>query len=139
MSLNIWEDIVSPIIKPVFDTIDRLIPDKTKAEELKTEVQVTAMNQDFSKFENLINKQAAVIMSETQGKSWIERDWRAIAMLSFVLVVIYNYVFAPMFSLPSVVIVHDMWDLLKIGIGGYVVGTSVENSVASWKGKGKTS
>ena len=29
----------------------------------------------------------------------------------------------------------DMWDLLKIGLGGYVVGRSAEKGAKAWKGK----
>ena len=36
---------------------------------------------------------------------------------------------------PKLAIPPDMWDLLKIGIGGYTVGRTVEKSVKSYKEK----
>ncbi|MCS7280543.1 MAG: hypothetical protein NZ583_02795 [Desulfobacterota bacterium] len=41
--------------------------------------------------------------------------------------------FAPLFRLPSLEIPPDMWTLLEIGIGGYVVGRSAEKIVKTWK------
>jgi len=40
----------------------------------------------------------------------------------------------PLFGGPKADIPPDMWDLLKLGIGGYVVGRSVEKGVKVWKG-----
>lgn len=55
-------------------------------------------------------------------------------MLSFVAILINNFIFAPYvqaFGGVSVMleIPPDMWDLLKIGIGGYIGVRSVEKTV----------
>lgn len=47
-------------------------------------------------------------------------------MLVFTYIILHTYVLAPMFSIPAVVIPPDMWELLKIGMGGYVFGRTVE-------------
>jgi len=39
----------------------------------------------------------------------------------------------PIFSLPAAVIPPDMWQLLKIGVGGYVLGRSGEKIVGVLK------
>ena len=41
----------------------------------------------------------------------------------------------PLFGTPQADIPPDMWDLLKLGVGGYVVGRSVEKGVKVWKDK----
>jgi formate/nitrite transporter FocA (FNT family) len=47
-------------------------------------------------------------------------------MLQFAFIIGYNHIIAPMFSAPSLPIVPDMWELLKLGLGGYVIGRSAE-------------
>ena len=52
-------------------------------------------------------------------------------MLTFVAIIANNYILYPYISLfwnaaPILEIPPDMWGLLKIGLGGYVVGRSAE-------------
>jgi hypothetical protein len=37
----------------------------------------------------------------------------------------------PLFSLKPVVLAPEMWELLKLGVGGYVIGRSVEKTASS--------
>jgi len=52
-------------------------------------------------------------------------------MLTFTYIIAHNYVIAPLFHVTSVPIPVDMWDLLKIGMGGYIVGRSAEKIAPS--------
>lgn len=70
--------------------------------------------------------QADVIKSEAQGESWLQRNWRPILMLTFTYIIAHNYVISPIFSVPSVPIPEHLWELLKIGIGGYIISRSGE-------------
>ncbi len=51
----------------------------------------------------------------------------------FGLIVANNYLIVPLFGSPMADIPPDMWDLLKLGVGGYVVGRSVEKGVRVWR------
>ena len=44
-----------------------------------------------------------------------------------------NYIVHPWFGLRMLPLPPDMWELLKIGVGGYVVGRSVEKGVKVWR------
>lgn len=69
--------------------------------------------------------QAGVITAEASG-NWLQRSWRPLLMLSFGFIVVYTKFLAPCFNLPNTELEPDFWELLKLGIGGYVVGRSVE-------------
>lgn len=72
--------------------------------------------------------QASVIVSEAQGKSWLQRTWRPITMMVFlVLVVLDSFGWLPNPLAPQA------WTLLSIGLGGYVVGRSAEKVVDKLK------
>ncbi len=59
-------------------------------------------------------------------------------MLTFVAIIANNYILYPYLALfwsdaPVLEIPPDMWGLLKIGLGGYVVGRSGEKIATAWK------
>jgi hypothetical protein len=55
-------------------------------------------------------------------------------MLLFGVIIANNYLIVPIFRTPAADIPPDMWDLLKLGLGGYVVGRTVEKGLKTWKG-----
>ena len=63
-------------------------------------------------------------MAETQANSWLTRTWRPITMLTFVALVVWS-----MFT--GMEIPDDLWFVIKLGLGGYVGGRSVEKSVSA--------
>ena len=64
---------------------------------------------------------ARLIAAEAGGRSWLQRNWRPIIMLSFLALVIADSCGLLAFRLSDAA-----WTLLQIGLGGYVVGRSVE-------------
>jgi hypothetical protein len=78
-----------------------------------------------------LEAQKSIITAEAKGESWIQRSWRPITMLTFVVVIANNYIVAPYLSYfmgESVVlpVPAGMWTLLTVGIGGYIGGRSLE-------------
>ena len=79
--------------------------------------------------------QSSVLTTEMQG-NWLQRSWRPLLMLMIILIIFNNYVLLPYFpnTLELMVLPDDLWDILKIGLGGYVVGRSAEKAVKIYKG-----
>lgn len=83
-----------------------------------------------------LQAQVQVIVAEAQGKG-LASQWRPLLMLCFTFIIVNNYAIAPylqaMFgwhvALP---LPPEMWDLLKLGIGGYVVGRSAEKVATTY-------
>lgn len=120
-----------PVIGKLFEKtgeiIDKAVPDKDKAAELKHDLEKFAMQLDYSALE----QQASVIRTEAQGESFLQRNWRPIIMLMFGYIVFNNYILAPYVQcfyaqFPVFPIPEDLWSLLKLGIGGYVAGRTGE-------------
>jgi hypothetical protein len=84
----------------------------------------------------LLSAQSKVITAEAQGASWMQRNWRPITMLTFLVLVV-----ADTFGLTEFRLSGDAWALLQIGLGGYVIGRSAEKTmpqvVGAMKSKGK--
>ena len=93
------------------------------------EERINAKNEVFKVFQKqqleLQKLQTDVILAEANG-NWLQRSWRPILMLSFGFIVIYVKFIAPLFGLPIPPLEDEFWDLLQLGIGGYVIGRSAE-------------
>ncbi len=120
---------LSGLIKPVTDLVDNL---HTSDEEKKT------LHNEFIKIQNefaskvleyettLMTMQSQVITAEAQGHSWMQRNWRPITMLTFLVLVVCDA-----FGLLVFRLAPEAWSLLQIGLGGYVIGRSVEKIAKS--------
>jgi hypothetical protein len=113
---------VGQVVDSVTTTKEEKLSAQAKLLELQTlfTVQLTELDTKFAA------EQAKVVIAEAQSESWLTRNWRPILMLTFTYIIAHNHVIAPLFSVPSVTIVPDMWALLKLGMGGYIGGRSAE-------------
>ncbi len=53
---------------------------------------------------------------------WLQKSWRPIVMLAFTFIVLLG-AFIP---IPLLENTSEFWNLLEIGLGGYVIGRSIE-------------
>lgn len=132
MALPVVLAIAQTLLPMIFGTIDKAVPDKDKAADLKAQMQMALLNMDAS-----ATKAASdIIVAEAQGESWLQRNWRPTLMIVFTIVVANNYILAPyvqaMFDPGTAVhlpLPDRMWDLMTIGVGGYIAGRSGEKIV----------
>lgn len=80
---------------------------------------------------------ARTVRAEVRADSWLTRSWRPLTMLVFTTIVANNFLIAPYLQAiigRSVILPlpPDLWALLKIGLGGYVVGRSSEKVARAW-------
>ena len=126
--------IIGPLIGGIFGVIDKAVEDKDEAARIKSKLQEMVLSGQIKEIESA----AQIIVAEARGDSWLQRNWRPMLMCLFGLIVANNYVLAPYILLFMGIDIElgippDMWDLLKLGVGGYVLGRSVEKGVRVWK------
>ena len=120
---------ISGIFKPAADLIDNV---HTSDEERLTLRNAFAAIQngllekllDYEK--KLMELKGKLIEAEITSGSWLAKSWRPITMLTFLLLIVLDS-----FTLLPKPLNADAWMLLKIGLGGYVGGRSVEKAVSS--------
>jgi hypothetical protein len=120
---------IAPIISGLFSLIDKAIEDKDEAAKIKARFQEMILSGQMKELEVA----ASIIKAEANGDSWLQRSWRPMLMCLFGVIIANNYLVVPLFGTPSAEIPPDMWALLKLGVGGYVMGRSVEKGVKMWK------
>jgi len=109
------------LVKEIGNVIDNLFTSEEERLKAKNEIFKVLQEQQLE----LQKLQTEIIVTEANG-NWLQRSWRPILMLAFGFIVIYVKFIAPLFSLPIPPLENEFWDLLQLGIGGYVVGRSVE-------------
>ena len=120
---------IGPLINGIFGVVDKAVEDKDQAAAIKAELQELVLTGQMKEIEAA----AGIIVAEAQGDSWLQRNWRPMLMVLFGVIVANNYIVHPWFGVPMLPLPPDMWDLLKIGVGGYIVGRSAEKGVKVWR------
>lgn len=120
------------VINSISDVIGHFVADPN--EKLRAQLELSKIATDFQiqvlqTDRDIAVQQATVITAEAKSESWIARNWRPLIMLQFGFIIGYNFILAPIFSVQSIPIPDDMWQLLKLGLGGYIIGRSVEKIV----------
>jgi|TARA_B100000780_G_C21093985_1_gene441064 hypothetical protein len=115
------------VVKDILSGLDNLFT--SKEEKIKAENVITKIL--VQKQLELQKMQTEIIIAEAKG-NWLQRSWRPILMLSFGFIVIYVKFVAPLFSLPIPELENEFWNLLQLGIGGYVIGRTGEKMMDSF-------
>lgn len=112
--------LLSSLLGPLVDLVGRFLPNPE--EKAKAQLQLVQMAQAGELAQ--LNAALQVILAEANG-NWLQRTWRPMMMIFFAGLVgarWFGYS-APNMSEAEIM---ELWAIVKIGIGGYTVGRSVE-------------
>ncbi len=122
-------DFIGSLIKPVTGLIDSLVT--TEDEKIRLHNELAKIHVGFLQTivgyeEKMLEQKASIVRAEAEGQSWLQRNWRPLTMMVFTVIVAWNYIIAPIAGLDMLPMPDQLWDLLQIGIGGYIAGRSLE-------------
>jgi len=114
--------------------IERVIPDPVAKQAAQLKLLELQQAGELKE----IDAAMQVVASEAQSEHWLTANWRPLLMTTFTAIIFNNYLLAPylqaitgasvLLTLPP-----DMWTVLEIGIGGYILGRSAEKTAGAWK------
>ena len=113
---------VTNLVSAVGEIVDRLTLPGREKKQLETDILRLLIAVE----EKTISEQAATIREEARG-NWLQRSWRPIVMLVFTLIILAG----TFLNLPILADTSRFWDLLEIGLGGYIIGRGSEQLVSS--------
>lgn len=120
--------VLSGLVGDIGGIINSLSISSTEKKELETKMTQVV----YSYAGELTQQQAGIVMKETQG-NWLQRSWRPLVMLAFAGVVLLGTVV----DIPYLENDSKFWNLIEIGLGGFVVGRSIEGAGRLLPGKKK--
>jgi hypothetical protein len=126
------KDIIEGALKPISDIIDELHTSREEKDAAKIKLAIAqgTLNAGFT------NAQKDIIVAEATGHSWIQQSWRPVTMLSFVFIIMWNFVMAPIGTwlaaffggpaLPVLDLPIGLWATINVGLGGYITARTFE-------------
>jgi hypothetical protein len=129
---------IAPLAKILFNTIEKAVPDKDLQAKLKADLQTQLLQ---SHTEEL--KAAASVVEAEAKAGWFTASWRPLLMYVLIFILVWNYILGPVikFFFHAAITIDlpgDVWTLLQIGLGGYVVGRSAESVARTMASKPTT-
>jgi hypothetical protein len=131
-----------PLLAPILgDVMKRVLPeDKDKRADIEREINMALVTNSAA----IEQAAASVIVAEAKSEHKITAIWRPVLMMTITAIVAWNFLFAPLIELAvmlftgnqiplSIALPDQLWNLLMIGVGGYVVGRSGEKMVKNFK------
>ena len=118
---------VAPLAKILFSTIEKAVPDKDLAAKLKAELQTQLLQSHTQE----LTAAAKIIEAEAKA-GWFASSWRPLLMYVLIFILVWNYVIGPVIKIFTGAVISfelpgDVWTLLNVGLGGYVIGRSAES------------
>lgn len=121
-------EILAGLFKPAAELVDNLhtseeekllLRNKFAEIEAFLEIKLTEFQLKFAEL------QASVITAEAQGDSWLQRNWRPLTMVTFVSLVVAKWLG---WAAPGITEALELklLDIIEIGLGGYIIGRSME-------------
>ena len=115
------------VVKDLLGGLDNLFTSKEEKIKAENVIKQILVQKELE----LQKMQTEIIVTEAKG-NWLQRSWRPILMLAFGFIVIYVKFLAPVFGLTIPELENEFWNLLQIGIGGYVIGRTGEKMMNSY-------
>jgi hypothetical protein len=116
-----------PALLPILgDTLKRFFPDPEQAAKVQQELTMALLANQA------VMDQAAgdIVKAEAQSEHFLAASWRPILMLTFGGLIVARWLgwSAPGISDAEVL---KLWDIVQLGLGGYVIGRSAEKIAPS--------
>lgn len=100
--------------------VAKIIPDP--AARLDAQLKLAQMAQSGGLAE--LQAAVSVIVAEASG-NWLQRSWRPVMMMTFTGLIVARWLGWTAPNLDAAEYEH-LWSIVQLGIGGYVIGRSVE-------------
>jgi len=138
--------IIAGAAKPIADVIGKFVT--RKEDQMLAMAEIEKIQNDVTKKildnnNNILLAQKDIVLSETQGHPF-QRNWRPALMWIIIFIIANNYLIAPFvnnilglftssITLPVLELPDKLFNLMSIGLGGYVIGRSAEKIVPQFK------
>ena len=121
------------LIPNVFQGLSNIVDELHTSDEERQKLQVDLAKANMTITQKMLElqgevlaAQSKIIVAEAKGQSWLQRNWRPVCMLTFLILICCDS-----FGLLTFRLSEQAWELLKIGLGGYVIGRSIEKTAPS--------
>ena len=119
-----------PALAPILGkVVANLFPDPTE----RAKAEAEALRQLLEHQGEIEQAAAKIIQTEAASTHWLAANWRPLTMITFTALIVARWMgwVAPNLSEAEYL---KLWSIIEFGLGGYVVGRSVEKIAPSIAG-----
>lgn len=108
----------------VGNIIDKVIPDPQAQSDAKLKMLEMAQKGELTE----LSERASIVREEAKSEHWLAATWRPILMLTFGGLIVARWLG---WSAPGITEAEilKLWDIVELGLGGYVIGRSAEKII----------
>lgn len=128
---------IGEIFKPAAELVDNLHTseeEKAKVQLEMSRIQTETALQVLDYEQRLLQARADIVKADAQSAHWLQANWRPITMLTFVFLICLRFFGVNPEGMTEADF-NNLWQLIQIGLGGYVVGRSAEKVMKVYKEK----
>jgi hypothetical protein len=116
---------ISTLLTALVPTLNKVVGNLFPDPEQQAKAQAEMTMQLLKHQGDIEQAAASIIRSEAESSHWLAANWRPITMLVFVALIVARWFgfAAPNLSEAEYL---KLWSIVEFGLGGYVVGRSVE-------------
>ena len=114
-----------PILGPILGKVaSNLFPDPEQQARAQQEMTIALLGHQ----REIESAAASIIQTEAASSHWLAANWRPLTMITFVALIVARWFgwAAPDLSDAEYL---KLWDIVELGLGGYVIGRSAEKIV----------
>ena len=137
MALGSVLGFIGEIFKPAAELVDNLHTseeEKAKVQLEMSRIQTETALQVLDYEQRLLQARADIVKADAQSAHWLQANWRPITMLTFVFLICLRFFGVNPEGMTESDF-NNLWQLIQIGLGGYVVGRSAEKVMKVYKEK----
>jgi hypothetical protein len=122
------------VVGPIAEILKKVIPDADKRAQAQEEITRAVIANEAE----IIGAARDVIVAEAQSGSYAARNWRPHLMYFLMVLLAWIAVVAPLAGLAKDTtgslrdVPPEVWQLLMIGMGGYIIGRTGEKIAATF-------
>ena len=111
-----------PILGPILGKVaGNLFPDPEQQAKAQQEMTIALLAHQ----KEIETAAASIINTEAASKHWLAANWRPLTMLTFVALIVARWLGFSADGMSEAEYL-EVYSLIKIGLGGYVIGRSAE-------------
>jgi len=116
---------ILPVLGPILGQVAKSVFPNAEDEIKRLEIQARLQEALIANQAQIEAAATEVIKAEAEGESWLQRNWRPLTMMVFVTLIVAKWTG---YTAPGVseALELRLLGLIEIGLGGYVIGRSVE-------------
>lgn len=129
--------ILATVLPGILTILQKAIPDADARAKAQEEITAHLLANEAT----IIDAAKSVVVAEVTSESWMAKNWRPALMFLLMGLIVWFVVVAPVFGLVGATKVAlaavppELWSLIQIGLGGYIIGRSGEKIANSVVGK----